>query len=177
MKYKYCLLLFLAAFVGLLICGCAHLNQKNTATNNSLETTIVKALFDYIFDRPEVYGAKFVVYVSCGITNWDGNIAPHIKNFKPAPSNWMATLSRSKINVKDVKDATYSNDSRSVVDKETGCPGVIFEVDKIDYISSSEVNIDAQCYSGFLNAIGGRYVLRNVKGKWMVVRIENGWAQ
>ena len=111
-----------------------------------------------------------VVFLAKGSPGWDGNIAPLSEQFGSAPVAWLSKLANHGIAIKDVKDAVYSKDLRLVIDKDTGKPGEIFHVEKIAQISSDEFHIDAQRYSGPMDAVGARYILRRENGPWYVAK-------
>lgn len=167
------------------ICSCAHLLRSGASDYEAIETEAVEALFlsfmhngfpTYHRDQGSNYVVE-VVFLAKGSPGFDGNIAPLPNQFGSAPVAWLSRLSNHGVTIKDVKDAVYSKDLKFVIDRDNGKPGEIFQVEKITRISPEEVHIDAQRYSGFMNAAGAHYILRRKYGKWYVANIEDSWIQ
>lgn len=167
------------------ICSCAHLLRSGASDYEAIETEAVEALFlSFIHNGFPTYhrdqGSNYVVevvFLAKGSPGFDGNIAPLPNQFGSAPAAWLSRLSNHGVTIKDVKDAVYSKDLKFVIDRDNGKPGEIFQVEKITRISSEEVHIDAQRYSGYMNAIGARYILRRKCWKWYVANSEDTWIQ
>lgn len=98
----------------------------------------------------------------------------------PSP-RFMKRFSRSSPPVKPVSRSKIDSNlvpgrpRTAVIDKDTGDCGLIFSVDKIKWISKSEVEVTGGYYADGLAASGNTYRVVFEKGRWTVTKDTLNW--
>jgi hypothetical protein len=65
--------------------------------------------------------------------------------------------------------------TRGVFDKKTGERGLVFRVERIEWKSDSQVDVDGGYYEDGMSASGNTYTVQKTKGKWKVTNDEMHW--
>lgn len=173
LRYSFVFLMFF-------ICGCVHFHGQKEKTISDLEAEAIKAL---LINKATHYynhfGTNMVIFISSGFEGWDGNIAPMPHHFAPAPKQWVKKMSIPNIEVKNVTESVGVRDGAAllVADKKTGIRGSIFRLEEITTISSNEVQIRAEFYSGFMQASGATWSFVFENGSWGLSNLKDVWIQ
>lgn len=94
-----------------------------------------------------------------------------VKDIDP-PGNFIKRFAHHK---PPVRKASACKSGDFVVDKRTGKAALVFRVTKIEWISSTEVEVDGGYYEGNMSASGNGYRAKKELGKWKVTKDKGGW--
>lgn len=78
--------------------------------------------------------------------------------------------------VRKASASAFNKENMSVVDKETGKPGTIFQTGLIRWLSRDAVTVEGGYYCGGLCAAGIVFRLRRKRGKWVVTGSKMIWV-
>jgi hypothetical protein len=79
--------------------------------------------------------------------------------------------------VKPVSASTLEAGTALVLDRESGLPGLIFDVGEIRWIKGDEVEVEGGYEEASESASGGVFRLRKVKDRWEVVASQMLWIK
>ena len=85
---------------------------------------------------------------------------------------FMSRFAQNTPPVSTVSECTEDGDIR---DLRNDAPGLLFRVDAIKWLTSSQVEVSGGYYEGRLSSSGNTYYVQRRDGKWVVVRSEMHW--
>jgi hypothetical protein len=163
MKTKKSIIKHLHQFLilALLMSALSPIISLRGTENSTEELDIIEAVFRYEFQR------------NCFWETEDATYFIAIEGKDPDE----AFMKRFKDNKPPVKKLSQRIHERGVAkDKETGKPGVIFEVGKPEMTNIDSAKVSGGVRSGPDSGSGNTYYLKLVKGKWVVNKVTNFWV-